>query len=239
LKLPKKSHLDYTTFTIDKLTRNMLEDVRLRLGLETIRGTIRATLLVAMREGLIPFAVPKLVFQNSRPVIITGEPGTGKTTLIKMLLMTQKRIPCIIIDVNGEFGDSDLPGGKRFRGFKKIEYGDIFKIDYTKFGRFRVVPNPNVEVSKAEVDLLLSNFNMNKLTGFNPDVLPSGLLSNWIIVIDEGHRFLNLPQFKPFIVEARKVTHKVLVVCTDWRSLEGMGEVMKPPPFEVVDILNE
>jgi len=150
-----------TTFTIDKELRGLLLKTRDDLGTKNIRATIRAVILLARREGLIPFAVPHLVFKDSRPVIITGEPGSGKTTLIKQLLMTQRNIPTLIIDVNDEFKDSELPNKKRFRGFKKIDVGDVFKINWEKGGRLRVVPNPNVEVSKAEVDLILSSLNMN------------------------------------------------------------------------------
>jgi len=230
-----KDKMRLTTFSIDSVLRDQLEKTKDELGTQTIRSTIRALLLLAQREGLIPFAIPKLVFKDSRPVIITGEPGSGKTTLIKQLLMTQRSVPTLIIDVNDEFRDSELPNNKRFRGFKKIDVGDVFKINWEKGGRLRVVPNPNVEVSKAEVDLILSSLNMNKLNEFNPDILPSGVLSKWIIVIDESHRFILSPQFKPFIVEARKVTKKVLIVCTDWRALEGMGRIMKPFPWESLE----
>ena len=231
-----KNILKRTTFILDEDTNKILIDTTKKMGLKTKRSTIRAALMVMRREGLIPYAVPELVFEDSRPVIITGEPGSGKTTLIKQLLMKQRKTPTLIIDVNDEFRDSILPGGKRFKGFKKIDRGEVSRIDFKKYGRFRVVTNPNVEFSKLEVSMILSEFNMIKLKEFNPDILPSGILSDWIIVIDEAHRFLNLSQFKPFLVEARKVTNKVLIVCTDWKSLDGMGKIMKPLPWEDIDL---
>ncbi len=231
VSLSRQDLLSRTTFEIDKGTLRRLVEVKEHLGLATNTSTVRALILVARGEGLIPYAVPKIVFKDSRPVVITGEPGSGKTTLVKQLLM-DRDYPAIIIDVNNEFRDSELPNGGRFQGFKRIDVGDIFRIDYSKPGRYRVVPDPNVEVSKAQVELILSNFNMIKLNGFNPDVIPSGILSKWVIVIEESHRFLESPQFKSFLVEARKVTRKVISICTDWQVLDGMGRIMKPPSWE-------
>ncbi len=218
-----------TSFQIDKATNVLLGETRDILGCSSKASTIRTVVMIARREGLIPFAVPKLVFADTRPVIITGEPGSGKTTIIRKLLASRS-FPVLLIDVNNEYIEGDLPNGGYFKGLKKIGEGDIFSIKWARPGRFRFVPNPNVEVSKAQVEMIIGHLNRIKLQGFDPKIVPSGILKDWVFIIEESQRFLKSPNFGPFIIEARKVTRKVIIVCTDWKPLEGLAEVMKPPP---------
>lgn len=229
--MPKSK--DATTFEIDKKTLRVLSETCQELGLKTNAATLRYALLILRREGLIPLAVPKTVFRDNIPVILTGEPGSGKSTLVKMLLMAIQA-PAIIIDVNGEYSDTTLPNGSEFKGFRKMDARDYRLVDYSKPGRYRFTVDADPAYSKMDVVNIFQDLNRRKYQGFDPSEIPSGPFADWIIVIEEGHRFVDDPQVNAFIIEARKLVRKLIIVDTDWKPLEGKGKIMKPPPFETI-----
>lgn len=60
----------------------------------------------------------------------------------------------------------------------------------------------------------------------------AGNLKDWLLVIEEGHRFSQDQGLRAFLIEARKFTRKLILVTTDWRLYEGIGKVFKPKPWD-------
>jgi hypothetical protein len=57
-------------------------------------------------------------------------------------------------------------------------------------------------------------------------------LANWVVVVEEGHRFVDDPNLRVILSEGRKFLRKLLLVCVDWRVYQGIAKVFKPPPWE-------
>jgi DNA helicase HerA-like ATPase len=179
------------------------------------------------REGVVPIANYEQAFikSGSRPVIIAGESGSGKTTTVKSLLntfMNPKTGPAapnmgprnaFILDVDDEYQE-----------FKRIDLGKFFDIDGANANglRIRFVPNSNVEISRAEAATLFSHLNFIK---------NSGALQNWVIVVEEGHRFKDDTNLRALLIEARKFVRKLIIITTDWRTYEGITLALKPALF--------
>jgi len=118
------------------------------------------------------------------------------------------------MDVSGEYEE-----------LRKLDLGKFFGVDWTKENqRIRFVPNSNVEISKAEAASVFTHLNFIK---------NSGALKNWMIVIEEAHRFSGDAQLRALLIEARKFVQKFVLVSTDWRIYEGIAKVYKPQPWEI------
>jgi hypothetical protein len=222
--------LDKKPFETDKPTHALLEKTRKDWNLPSKTAVIRQAIMVANRAGMIPIASIKNTYANTRPIIITGDPGSGKTTIVKELLTKPSHI--IVIDVNGEYSDTTLPGGKKFHGLKKLPEGKFFNINYKRPGKYRIVPHPSEEVSQSQINVMLMHLNRIKLEGFDPNVIPSGILKDWVFVIEESQRFIDLKSFTSFVIEARKVTKKVIIVSTNYKALEGLAPIYRPREFD-------
>lgn len=118
-----------------------------------------------------------------------------------------------VLDVDNEYQE-----------FKQIDLGRFFGMDWANANglKIRFVPNSNVEISKAEAATLFSNLNFIK---------NSGALQNWIIVVEEGHRFKDDANLRALLIEARKFVRKLIIITTDWRTYEGITLILKPAPF--------
>lgn len=203
--------IQYTTYRVSRFNLARMRTLKERLGFSSYDSLISFMIGVVNREGVIPPASSRLVMRDSAPVIVTGEPGSGKTFFVRSLIEAHPLTPVFTIDVHREY-----------QGLKRVDLGGFFSLDWGEDGRYRFTPHSNVEVSRAEVDSVLRHLNMVKQTG---------ILRNWMIVVEEAHRFHDLPSLRSFIVEARKFTRKLLVVCTDWKLFEGLGRIVKPPPW--------
>jgi hypothetical protein len=110
--------------------------------------------------------------------------------------------------------------------YPELEPVDLGKFFGTKWGRdgqrIRLGPNSNVEISRAEAATVFSHLNFIK---------NSGDLKNWVLVIDEAHRFSSDANLRALLIEARKFVGKMLIVTTDWRVYEGIAKVFKPKRF--------
>ncbi|MCL4340293.1 MAG: hypothetical protein JRN32_01400 [Nitrososphaerota archaeon] len=104
------------------------------------------------------------------------------------------------------------------------DVGHFFSIKWEQASgeKLRFVPNPNVQISQAEAATIFSHLNFVK---------NSGALKNWVIVIEEGHRFKDDTNLRALLIEARKFVRKLLIVTTDWRIYQGITMVLKPAPF--------
>jgi hypothetical protein len=69
--------------------------------------------------------------------------------------------------------------------------------------------------------MLLGNLNLIK---------NSGDLREWVMPVDEVHRFASDPKRRTLLIEARKWVGKMLRVTTHWRVYEGIANVFNPLP---------
>lgn len=203
-----------TTIALAKQTRENLKALKKELGFANYNALFNYAILELTREALIPPAEYSIIFERlgSRPVIITGESGAGKTTAARELL-SKWGGSAFILDVTDEYPD-----------FKKVDLGAIFSMNWARADRrIRFVPNSNVEASRGEASAIFGHLNYLK---------NSGVLKDWVIVIEEGHRFSQDPNLRALLIEGRKFARKVILVSTDWRVFEGIARVFKPKPWE-------
>ena len=187
-----------------------------RYGLARLEESILASRIETVnREGVMPPASKQIIFKDSKPVVLTGNPGSGKTTFVKSL-MQEVTHPIFVLDVADEYND-----------LKRVDLGKFFNINWSKAdGKYRFVPHPNVTISKAEANTIFSHLNLIK---------QNGSLKDWFIVIEEGHRFSDDTNFRSLIIEARKFIKKLLVISTDWKAFEGMAGIVKPQTWIPVE----
>lgn len=174
---------------------------------------MNAEILLSIPTRIPPDAY-SAVFEKlgTKPVIITGESGSGKTTTVSDLL-SRWMGPAFILDVTDEYPD-----------FRRVDLGRIFSMDWSKGGqRIRFVPNPNVEASKGEASAIFGHLNYLK---------NAGALRERTLVVEEGHRFGQDANLRALLIEGRKFASKVILVTTDWRVFEGIARVFKPRPWE-------
>ncbi|MDG6967596.1 MAG: DUF87 domain-containing protein [Nitrososphaerota archaeon] len=204
----------FTTLRTTAEVRDRLRTLKKELGFSTYTALFNYTVLEITREGAVPPASYDQIFEKlgSRPCIITGRSGAGKSTCVKSLL-SQFAGNVFLLDVAGEYTE-----------FKDVDLGKFFSIGWGKEDqKVRFIPNPNVEISKAEASTVFSHLNFIK---------NSGALKNWCLVIEEGHRFGTDPNLRALLIEARKFVRKLILVTTDWRQFGDIAQAFKPAPWE-------
>ncbi len=205
-----------TTITLSKDIRDKLNLLKKELGFRSITALFNYTVLEMTREGLIPPAEYSVIFDKlgTRPCIITGESGSGKTTAVRGLLKAWTG-PAFILDVTNEYPE-----------FKRVDLGAVFgmKWESPRHNRIRFVSNPNVEASRGEASAIFGHLNYLKSTG---------ALKEWVIVIEEGHRFGGDANLRSLLIEGRKSCRKVMLITTDWSDFRGIARTFKPRPWEL------
>lgn len=206
----------WTSYRISLRAVRRLQVLKKKLGFKTYEGVILYLANLAEREGLIPVASIEKLENDTRPCLITGEPGSGKTLFIKSIL--EKFSPdtsILLIDVADEYNM-----------LEKLDLGQVFSIKWEQHGqRYRFVPNPNLEISKAEAGAIFSHLNLIK---------QSNLLKHWIIIVEEAHRFQEDRNFNSLVAEARKFTKKLILITADWKPWDGKAIIYKPPPIDTL-----
>ncbi len=207
-----------TSYRLSLRNARRLRALKVKLGIETMDDVVSFLINVVEREGVIPLASYETAFAQpgSRPIIITGESGSGKTTAVKALLAEHFRLNpqanAFVLDVSGEYSD-----------FAQIDLGQFFSYEWgsAKGQRIRFIPNTNVDISKSEAATIFSHLNFIK---------NSGALRNWVIVVEEGHRFAADSSLRALLIEARKFIEKLILVTTDWKVYDGITIVLRPAP---------
>lgn len=199
----------YTTFKVESSLRDKLRKLKKELGFATYQGLFTYLSLEAQRQETIPFASYEDIFKDSKPVILTGSSGAGKSTCIKKLLCHHQG-PVFVLDVSNEYAD-----------LKQIDLGNFFATNWNSTSniRIRFVPNSSVEISKAEAATIFAHINFIK-NGED--------LKNWTFIVEEGHRFSADPNLRALLIEARKFMRKFLLVTTDWQVYRDIALVFKP-----------
>lgn len=206
----------FTTFRVESSLRDRLRTLKGELGFRTYDALFNYTILEITREGAIPPASYEQVFEKigTRPVIITGSSGAGKTTCIKSML-NEYDGSVFVLDVSSEYKEE----------FKQVDLGKFFSVNWNSKEPLKIsfVPNSNVEISKAEAATIFSHLNFIK---------NSSALKDWCLIIEEGHRFSSDTNLRALLIEARKFVRKLILVTTDWRVFEGIAKVYKPMPWD-------
>lgn len=186
------------------------------LGFRQYTELLSYMVLESTKGGAIPPADFERVFKDNRPVIITGESGSGKTTTVREMLKRWDG-SVFVLDVTGEKKNE-------YPEYRKLDLGRFFALEWERgIQKVRFIPNSNVQISQAEAATIFSHLNFVK---------NSGVLQSWVLVIEEGHRFKDDANLRALLIEARKFVRKLILVTTDWKVYEGITKVFKPKPWE-------
>lgn len=219
MSMPKRD-IKRTTLKIRKDVLPKIREQSKRLGYGNYSDFLLFAIdLIDRSEGVLPQITSSLIFDKEKPVILSGEPGVGKSFCLRNLLSQTDR-PILVIDVANEYESA---------GLKPINQGEVFQIDWSATGRYRFVPDPNLQVSRSQVHIIASHLNQVKT---QPQT--TKYLKDWIIVIEEAHRFSEDSEIRALIAEGRKFV-KVVVITSDYRLYRGLGECVMPPPWQTDD----
>jgi hypothetical protein len=210
-----------TTLSLAPEVREKLKTLKKELGFATYNALFSYAVLELTREGLIPPVSYESVFTKlgTRPVIITGESGSGKTTAVRELLSRWEG-SAFVLDVTNEYA----------KGFKEVDFGGVFSTALWKREgeRVRFVTNQeSVEAARGEASSIFGHLNYLK---------NAGQLREWVILIEEGHRFSQDPNLRALLIEGRKFCRKVILITTDYREFSGIAKTFKPRPWESAHI---
>ncbi|MDG7037286.1 MAG: hypothetical protein JRM72_07880 [Nitrososphaerota archaeon] len=193
------------SYRISRQVLDRLRGLKLKYGFQSYESVIIYFMNTVEREGMVPPATYQAIFTDSKPVIITGPSGSGKTTAVKELIRKERNV--FVIDVANEY---DL---------QRLNIGDFFGFSWSDGGRYRFVPGSNLEVSRAEAGAIFQHLEFIK---------NSGVLKDWTVVIEEGHRFRDDANLRALLIEARKFVRKLIIVTTDWQVYRDIAQVYKP-----------
>ena len=201
-----------TSIRVTPEIRVKLQALKKELGFRNLSALFSFIILEQTRGAVVPPASFDLVFKDARPVILTGESGSGKTTTIRNLLK-QYEGNAFILDVSNEYVE-----------FERLDLGRLFSLKWTKPGqRVRFVTDSNPDISKVEAATIFPRLAYE---------MHAGGLKDWLLIFEEGHRFSQDAGLRALLIEARKFTRKLILVTTDWRLYEGTAKVFKPKPWE-------
>ena len=192
-------------YRISPKNRDRLKELKVQLNFRSLDSVLSH--LLRQNSSYYPPPESKLV-ESPVPSIITGLPNAGKSTFLKSLVGADHG-PCLVLDIANEYP------------LAKVNLGDVFGLEWQKERRkLRFVPNESVDVSRTEADAIFRHLIM-----FQRE------LAQWLIVVEEGHRFKDSDFLKSFMAEARKFTRKLIVVSHQPESFRGLGEIYKVIPW--------
>lgn len=218
----------YSNVRVSHYALGQLAKIQSLSGLRTLSQVVDFLIESSRPENRILPASKSLIFADDRPVCLVGPSGTGKSLFIKTVLPSISG-PLLVVDLADEH-----------EGLKQISVGNFFEIKWNRADaqtRLKFVPSANLDVSRRELRTLFSHLNMLKMDGHSAGRFPSGVLSNWVFIVEEAHRLTREPAFLNFLSEARKFVRKLIVVASDPSLFGSICRLVKPPPLE--ELLNE
>lgn len=194
---------------LDGATHLRLSELRKDLLLPSKAAVVRYLIAEHSKHLVARPAAFEEVFADSRPMIITGPSGSGKTTTCKALL-SRLEGPCMVLDPSNEYAD-----------FEPVHYGGVAGVDWSKSVRIRVPLSADVGISQVEASLVFRQLAL---------AMSQGSLKEWVLCVEEAHRFADDPELKSFTLEARKGTRKLLILTAQPGPFAELAPVFGPMP---------
>jgi len=208
----KKNNKKITHMRISLQNYGELGKLKERLNIRS-RDAVLSVILTEYLDRRLeeyPEATVENVMETQTPIILTGIPGSGKTSFLRETLIPRINSGVFVLDVHDEYPNLD-----------QIKLGQVFSLKFRRVNKkLRLVPSANVDVSKSEADGIFRHLIM-----FQKE------LKNWTVIIEEGHRFADSPFLKSLIAEARKHMRKIIVVSHQVEPYTGLGRILKVSTF--------
>jgi len=206
----KKNNKKITHMRISVQNYGELGKLKERLNIRSRDAVLSVLLNEYLTSEEYPEATVENVMENQVPIILTGIPGSGKTTFLRDRLIPTLNSGLFLIDPHNEYPI-----------LEKINLGEFFSLNFKRANRkIRLVPSSNVDVSKSEADSVFRHLIM-----FQKE------LADWTVIVEEGHRFAESPFLKSLLAEARKHMRKMIVVSHQVESYLGLGLILKVSRF--------
>lgn len=195
---------------LDGRTQLRLSELRKEMGLPSKAAVVRALVAEHAKSLNAPPASFTSAFGDSRPIILAGPSGAGKTTTAKRLL-AQAGPPILVLDPSNEYAE-----------YSEVAYAQVAGIKWEANAlTIRVPLSADVGISVVEASLVFRQLAL---------AMSQNLLKGWTFVIEEAHRFSSDPTLKALLLEARKGTRKLLVLTAEPDPFSRLAPVFGPLP---------
>lgn len=196
--------IETVTEEVTEHSWDRMQEMKVELGKKNFDEVIEI-----LSKELVYRRDPIKLLDTAIPLIITGQPASGKTVTCKRLLQNFEKV--FIVDVSHEYD-----------GYDVVNIGDLLGNVWSNKAKFRIFPPDNPLYSSLEMDLTFGI-----LLGKIKEV--DSPMKEFVFVIEDAVRFTHLQNIRSFVAESRKFVRKTIVVCQDPRAYEGMGQLLKPP----------
>jgi len=211
--MPKAPH---TTVELYQSTRDKLRVLKYKTGFRTYDSMLNH--LAEVFRDTAPYATYQLLFRDSRPMLLTGPTGSGKTFFLRTEVLPNVGIGnLLVVDCSNEYPE-----------LEEVSLGDLYSMKFDKQvdRRVRFIPSNEGMIAKAQVESVLWRLDMLRSEESRP-------LKLWTCVIEEGHRLKDSERLHVILMEARKTGPKTIIVSTDGKGYEGIPR-LEPKPWEQI-----
>lgn len=212
----------YANVRVSHYTYGQLARIEGETGLRTL-GQVVDFLVEGRRENVLPASFD-LVFCDDRPICLTGPSGSGKSCFVKSKLLPSVTGPVFLVDLASEYHQ-----------LRRVDLSSFFQVRWQQADettRIRLTPNSNPAIAQAELRMVFDRLATVKTTEHSPEKFPSGALSRWTLIIEEGHRLARETSFTDFLQESRKFLRKLVIISSDPSLYGHICRTLKPPPLE-------
>lgn len=201
-KIPFKPQIEddinsTTHVRVFKRDHEWLKWIKANMGFRSYSWIIHA--ILSERVKTIPNV--NAIMQGNNPVVLTGQPGSGKTYFVKdALLSSLTSASVLVVDSLDEYS-----------GLRKVGY-DFYSIDFSQFiGQIRYVLNKNSRVALTEVENIFAYLDMSREK-----------LSNLVIIVEEAHAYKSVGPFMKVLYASRHFFRKIIVITPQLDAFQGL-----------------